>query len=109
MAAAPISAAGKMQLMVENVQDAIVETLATQGPDEAAFAGMQEFEMGNRFGLKSVQPLKQLLRVCVRVCAWVCVCVCYKIFEMFEVCHVDSGDYTVCLCVSVSVSVSVLP
>ena len=47
--------------------------------------------------------------VCVRVCACVCVCVCYKIFEMFEACHVDSADYTVCLCVSVSVSVSVLP
>ena len=54
------------------------------------------------------------VRVCacvcvgVRVCAWVCVCVCYKIFEMFEACHVDSADYTVCLCVSVSVSLSVL-
>jgi len=35
--------------------------------------------------------------------------VCYKIFEMFEACHVDSADYTVCLCVSVPVSVSVLP
>jgi len=47
--------------------------------------------------------------VCVRGCARVCVCVCYKIFEMFEACHVDSADYTVCLCVSVPVSVSVLP
>jgi len=46
--------------------------------------------------------------VCVRVCAWVCVCAFYKIIEMFEVCHVDSADYTVCLCVSMSVSVSVL-
>ena len=47
--------------------------------------------------------------VCVRVCVWVCVCVCYTIFEIFEVCRVDSGDYTVCLCVFVSVWVSVLP
>jgi len=46
--------------------------------------------------------------VCVRACAWVCVCVCYKRFELFEVFHVDSGDYTVCLWLSVSVSVSVL-
>ena len=50
-------------------------------------------------------------QVCVRVCVcvYVGVCVCYKIFEMFEVCHVGSADYTVCLCVSVPVSVSVLP
>jgi len=51
-AATPTSAAGKMKLMVENVQDAVVKTLATQGPDEAAFAGMHEFERGNRFGLE---------------------------------------------------------
>jgi len=43
------------------------------------------------------------------VCVRGCVCVCYKIFEMFEACHVDSADYTVCLCVSVSVSMSALP
>jgi len=47
--------------------------------------------------------------VCVRVCACVCVCVCCKIFEMFEACHVDSADYTVCVSVSVSVFLSVLP
>jgi len=49
--------------------------------------------------------------VCVGACGCVCVgvCVCYRIFEIFEACHVDSADYTLCLCVSVSVSVSVLP
>jgi len=38
------------------------------------------------------------VRVCACVCVGVCVCVCYKTFEMFEACHVDSADYTVCLC-----------
>jgi len=26
--------------------------------------------------------------------------VCVNFFEMFEVCHVDNGDYAVCLCLN---------
>jgi len=52
MAAAATSAAGKMPLMVENVQKAVVKALASQAPAAAAFAGMHEFERGNGFGLE---------------------------------------------------------
>ena len=45
--------------------------------------------------------------MCACVCVCVRGCVCSKIFEIFEACHVESADYTVCLCVTVSVSVSV--
>ena len=50
--AAATSAAGKMLLTVENVQDAVVKALATQRPAAAAFAGMEDFERGNGFGLE---------------------------------------------------------
>jgi len=43
--------AGKTPLTVENVQEAVVKAQATQAPAAAAFAGMHEFERGNRFGL----------------------------------------------------------
>ena len=50
--AAATSTAGKMPLTVENVQDAVVKALATQRPAAAAFAGMEDFERGNGFGLE---------------------------------------------------------
>ena len=51
MAAAATRDAGKTQLTVENVQEAVVKALATQSPAAAAFAGMHEFERGNGFSL----------------------------------------------------------
>jgi len=51
IAAAATSAAGKMPLTVENVQEAVVKALATHAPAAAALAGMHEFERGNGFGL----------------------------------------------------------
>jgi len=53
MKAAATSAAGKTQLTVEKVQEAVVQALATQAPAAAAFAGMHEFERGNGFSMKS--------------------------------------------------------
>jgi len=51
IAATATSAAGKTPLTVENVQEAVVKVLVTHAPAAAAFAGMHEFERGNRFGL----------------------------------------------------------
>ena len=51
MATAAKRDAGKTPLTVENVQEAVVKLLATQAPAAAAFAGMHEFERGNRFSL----------------------------------------------------------
>jgi len=52
MKPAATSAAGKTQLTVEKVQEAVVQALATQAPAAAAFAGMHEFERGNGFSMK---------------------------------------------------------
>jgi len=52
MKAGVTSAAGKTQLTVEKVQEAVVQALATQAPAAAAFAGMHEFERGNGFSMK---------------------------------------------------------
>jgi len=52
MTAAATSAAGRTPLTVENVQKAVLQALATQAPAAAAFAGMHEFERGNRFSLE---------------------------------------------------------
>jgi len=49
---AATSTAGKTPLTVENVQDADVKALATQRPAAAAFAGTEDFERGNGFGLE---------------------------------------------------------
>jgi len=51
MKPADTSAAGKTQI-VEKVQEAVVQALATQAPAAAAFAGMHEFERGNGYSMK---------------------------------------------------------
>jgi len=51
MAVAVTSAAGKTPLTVENVQEAVLKAQTTHAPGAAAFAGMNEFERGNGFGL----------------------------------------------------------
>jgi len=51
-AAAATSTAGQTPLTVEKMKDAVVKTLMTRGPTEAAFAGMHETGRGNELGLE---------------------------------------------------------
>jgi len=62
MAAAATSAAGKTPLTVENVQETVVKALATHAPAVTAFAGMHEFERGNRFGLGEHTALRAITK-----------------------------------------------
>jgi len=60
MAAAATNTAGKTPLTVEKVQHSLVKALVTRGPATAAFADMNEFERGNRFGLEEQTILRAI-------------------------------------------------